>query len=94
MKIINRDRMQQAFVDETNSIRVQAENSSQFGEFLTVSRTPIIELNSAYGTSTLRDIVTLTGTGSKDDVNGSVTTGEIELATGTTASSSAKSDSQ
>lgn len=76
------------YIRETDAIRVQAENSSQFGEFITVSRTPIIELNSAYGTSAIRDIVTTAGSGAKDDVNGSITTGEIELSTGTTASSS------
>lgn len=77
------------YISETDSIRVQAENSSQFGEMVTVQRTPIIELNSAYGTSTMRDVVTLAGTGSKDDVNGSITSGEIKLSTGATASSTA-----
>lgn len=75
------------YIAETDAIKVQAENSSQFGEFIAASRTPIIELNSAYGTSALRDIVKLTGSASKDDINGSLDTGEISLSTGTTASS-------
>jgi hypothetical protein len=79
----------QSFIPSTQSIRVQHNNETQFGEVLTASRTPIIELNSAYGTSLLRDVVTLTGSGSKDDVNGTVTTGEIYLSTGATSSSTA-----
>lgn len=77
------------YVAATDSIRVQAENSSMFGEFLSVTRTPIIELNSAHGTSLLRDAVTLTGSASKDDINGSLTSGEISISTGATASSKA-----
>ena len=33
---------------------------SQFGEVLTAQRTPIIELNSSYGTSALRDVEAVT----------------------------------
>tara|TARA_R110000787_G_scaffold164317_1_gene277432 strand:- start:8 stop:1267 length:1260 start_codon:yes stop_codon:yes gene_type:complete len=76
-------------IAETGSVRVQLQNETQFGEVLTASRTPIIELNSAYGTSALRDRIELIGTGSKDDVNGTITTGEVYLSTGATAGSSA-----
>ena len=89
MKTLNLDPSQNAYIDETRSLRVQAENSSQFGEFLVAQRTPVIELNSSYGTSALRDIEDLTG-------SASVTpdaTGEITIATGATASSVAQLDS-
>jgi len=68
--------------------RVQIQNNTQFDEVLTSTRTPIIELNSSYGTSALRDIETTTGSGSI-----SSSSGEISLSTGTTASSSAKLES-
>tara|TARA_R110000824_G_scaffold183252_1_gene364248 strand:- start:332 stop:1603 length:1272 start_codon:yes stop_codon:yes gene_type:complete len=76
-----------SFIPSTSSVRVQNVDETQFGESLVASRTPIIELNSAYGTSTLRDLVEVTGTGSKDDVNGTITSGEIYLSTGATAGS-------
>jgi hypothetical protein len=63
-------------------------NMSQFGEVVVTNRTPMIELNSAYGTSLRRDIVQLVGSGSKDDVNGTLLTGEISLSTGATINSS------
>jgi len=88
-KIIERNVIQEAYVKSTRALRFQHEGATQFGEVLTAGRTPIIELNSAYGTSALRDIVELTGSASKDDVNGSITSGEIELSTGATASSRA-----
>lgn len=37
---------------------------SQFGELITAERTPIIELNSSYGTSLLRDVIETTNSGS------------------------------
>jgi hypothetical protein len=58
---------------------------SPFSELVTTQRTAVIELNSIYGTSALRDITTLAGTGAVS----TSTTGEINLATGATASSSA-----
>jgi len=78
-----------AYIDETKSVRIQAENSSQFGEILTVQRTPIIELNSSYGTSLLRDIEVVTGSG---NINATAL-GEINVATGATAGSTAQLDS-
>ena len=89
MRELDRNPLSNAYIRETKSLRVQAENSSQFGEFLTTSRTPVIELNSSYGTSALRDIEVLTG-------SGAVTpdaTGEITIETGATAGSSATLDS-
>lgn len=66
-----------------NSLRVFSDNESQFGESLVVERTPIIQLNSAFGVNEpLRDRLTLTGSASSDDVNGTLTTGEIQLSTG------------
>lgn len=67
-----------------NSLRVSVANESQFGEVLTTSRTPIIELNAAYGTSILRDSTSVTGSGAV-----TAGTGVIDLSTGTTASSTA-----
>ena len=57
----------------------------QFGATLVAQRRPIVELNSSYGTSLIRDRETTAGTGAvaKD------TTGEIKVSTGATASSSA-----
>ena len=70
------------------AIRVMAENETQFGEFLVATRTPILELNSSYGVSRLRDVTTTTGSGSVADG-----TGTIDVSTGTTASSTARLDS-
>jgi len=56
---------------------------SQFGEVSTVKRTPIIELNSSYGPSLLRDSTTVTGSG---DIS-KAASGEILLSTGATSSS-------
>ena len=73
---------------ERGAVRVIHDVESPFGEFLVVERTPIIELNSSYGTSVLRDIETVTGSGSITSSNA-----EIVLSTGTTATSTAKLDS-
>jgi len=59
--------------------------SSQFGEALTVERTPIIELNSAYGVTAVRDVTSVTNSGAITSPG----TGEILLSTGATASSTA-----
>lgn len=67
-----------------DAIKVIHDVESPFGEFLVVNRTPIIELNSSYGSSALRDVETLAGTGSISSSDG-----EIVLSTGTTSSSSA-----
>lgn len=64
-------------------------NQSQFSENVVVERTPIIELNSAYGTSALRDVETVSGTGAIS----SSATGEILLSTGATATSAATLES-
>lgn len=66
-------------------LRTRVQNESQFGEVQTASRTPIIENNSSYGVSALRDLTTTTGSGSV--TNGA---GVIVLATGSTATSSAQ----
>lgn len=57
---------------------------SMFGEQLTVQRTPIIELSSAYGTSKRRDVITTAN-------NGAVTSasGELKVSTSATANGSA-----
>ena len=55
---------------------------SLFNDLVTTEKTPIIELNSAYGTTDLREDLSLTNSASKNDINGSLTTGEIKLSTG------------
>ena len=47
-----------------NIVGVGPNVSSQFSELRVSQRTPLIELTSSYGLSDLRDIVTVTGTGS------------------------------
>jgi len=64
------------------------ETLSQFGELITTERTPIIELNSSYGTSLLRDVEELTGSATVTAAGG-----ELKLSTGATASSKAHLDS-
>lgn len=71
------------------SQRVRPDGMSQFNEVIVAPRTPIIELNSSYGTSVLRDVEATTGSASIS----SSSTGEILLSTGTTASSTAHLDS-
>lgn len=61
---------------------------SQFGELITTERTPIIELNSSYGTTLLRDVEELTGSATV-----TASSGELKLSTGATASSKAHLDS-
>lgn len=76
---------------QRNSLRFFNENESQFGESKVVERTPIIELNSTFGVSEpLRDRVVTNNGGSVDDINGTVTTGEILLSTGTNGTGDAK----
>lgn len=85
-----RETSSSGYIDPTDfSRRVDINAKSQFGEVVVVERTPIIELNSSYGTSVLRDIETVTGSGSIS----AASSGEILLSTGTTASSSADLDS-
>lgn len=60
---------------------------SQFGEVLVVERTPIVELNSAYGVSAIRDIQKVANGGTIVAAGG-----EIRLRTGTTANGSAHLD--
>lgn len=68
-----------------NGEEVPGLNQSQFSENITAERTPVIELNSAYGTSALRDVETVTNSGA---ISASAT-GEILLSTGATATSKA-----
>ena len=70
------------------AIRVVHDVESPFGEFLTVSRTPIIELNSSYGLSALRDRQILTNGGLAV-----ATDGEIKISTSATPNSTSKVDS-
>ena len=70
------------------AVRVVHDVESPFGEFLTVSRTPIIELNSSYGLSELRDRQILTGGGTAE-----ANEGEIKISTSATPSSTSKVDS-
>lgn len=69
-----------AYAPDRNAIRMIHAGDSQFGEMVTASRTPIIELNSTFGLSVpLRDRVV--------ETNGAVTagedTGELSISTGT-----------
>ena len=77
-----------AYAKDKRALRVISQNESLFGESKTVQRTPIIELNSSYGTSDLRDIITTTGSGSITAADG-----EIVMQTGATASSISHLDS-
>lgn len=69
-------------VDNPLHVDLSGTDNSLFGELKTVSRTPLIELNSAYGKSVVRDVVTETNSGTV--TNG---TGEIDISTGATANS-------
>jgi hypothetical protein len=62
--------------------------SSQFDELRTAQRTPIVELQSVYGLSDLRDLVEITGDGTVTN-----TTVEYQLSTTTGAADSATLDS-
>ena len=64
--------------------------SSLFSEVLTVNRTPIIELNSSYGVTALRDVTTTANGGSVTDNS---TEGTIQLQTSTTANGTAQLES-
>lgn len=75
-------------IDATSNplpVEIIGSERTQFGEVKTAARTPIIELNSSYGQSLLRDIVTETNTGTVADGSG-----EIVISTGATASSVAR----
>jgi len=67
---------------------VTGPSGSMFGEIITTERTPIVELNSIYGASALRDITTVANDGTVSSSNG-----EILLTTSATASGSAQIDS-
>jgi len=76
------------FTESRGALRVVHDLESGFGEFLTVERTPIIEINSSYGLSVLRHLEnTLNGAIISDGV------GEIDLSTGTNADGFAELDS-
>lgn len=79
------DKNKGVFVPSRNALRTASENESQFGEDLTTERTPIIQLNSSYGTSGLRDIIFTSGSGAVTNE-----AGYIGLATGATANSDAQ----
>lgn len=74
--------------DKLRAFRTTPDAASQFGETLVVERTPIIELNSSYGTSKLRDIETTSGTGAISPSEGS-----LKVSTGTTSGSTSILDS-
>lgn len=48
---------------------------SEFGEIVVTERTPIIELNSSYGTSLIRDVVRTSGTGYTTAASGEIILG-------------------
>lgn len=64
-------------------------SQSLFGEQRVAERTPVIELNSAYGVSNVRDVISVSNSGTVT----AASTGEILLSTGATASSTARLDS-
>lgn len=68
----------------TGAVRTVPDRPTQFGEVMTSARTPVIELNSAYGLTAIRDVFEATGTGSVANHEGS-----IRLSTGTDPNSSA-----
>lgn len=67
------------------NVNVMNQSLSQFGELVTASRTPIIELNSSYGVSAIRDLVTATGGGTASSGSG-----EIVLSSSATPTSSVR----
>lgn len=67
-----------AYRPTISAITTTSASSSLFGEDLVVQRTPIIELNSSYGTSEVRDEVVLLNGGTEQLAE----TGEIQLQTG------------
>jgi hypothetical protein len=76
-------------VTESQRLPVCAGHNSQFGESIVANRTAIIELNSSYGPSLQRDVVTVTNSATVVKSG----TGEIALSTGATASSIARINS-
>ena len=72
-------------------LNVEVDNQilSQFGEVITARRFPLIDLNSSYGLSAIRDVQAVTGSGAIS----SSASGEYLLSTGATASSTARLDS-
>lgn len=82
------DQIKGVYAKSKKALRTISEESSLFGESKTVQRTPIIELNSSYGTSALRDITQTTGSGSI-----TLADGEIVMQTGATSGSKAYLDS-
>ena len=90
---VNRDGTTATILDnveiaDIKSLQIVNVNASQLGEDLVAQRTPVIELNSSYGTSILRDVKHEIGSGTI--TNG---TGTIDLQTGATANSRATLDS-
>jgi len=67
-----------------------SKSSSLFSEVVTANRTPIIELNSSYGVTALRDVTTVTNGGSVTDNS---TEGTIQLQTSATANGTAQLES-
>lgn len=64
-------------------VKVSGDTSSQFDELVVANRTPLIELNSSYGVSAIRDVTLETGSAS---IAGE-SSGEIKISTGTTGAS-------
>lgn len=73
-----------SFISSLGAIKVVNTDDSLFGESVVSEKTPLIELNSAYGTSAIRDKTTTTNSGTITSSNG-----ELLLSTGATASSQA-----
>lgn len=72
--------------DETGEGLKIGTPTSLFGDLATISRKTILDITSSLGTSTLRDELNTTGSGSIAQ-DPDPTTGEIELSTGTTSGS-------
>ena len=88
---VNRDGLTSKILDEVEvndlqSLRVVNWNTTQFGEDLVAERFPLLELNSSYGVSALRDITEEVGSGT---VAANRNKGLIEVRTGTTTGSRA-----
>lgn len=86
---VNRDGLTSKILDsvevnDLQALRMVNVNATQLGADLVANRTPVIELNSSYGTTVLRDLTEVTGSGAIVTGNGTV-----DISTGATASSTA-----
>ena len=64
------ERIRDYFISTQSAIRVKGVNTTQFSEDLVAERTPVIELNSSYGTSLIRDNITTTNGGTIEPAEG------------------------